>query len=77
RMAIINTDGYISKEDFDTMVRKYLELSNREFDYVGNTVKLNHTSLESYEHKVDYAITGINDKISNPYFVEKVKKIKK
>ena len=77
RMAIINTEGYISREDFDVMVRKYLELSNREFDYVGNTVKISHTSIEAYSKKIDYAIMGVNDKINNPYFVERVKKIKK
>ena len=77
KMVIINTDKYISKEDFDRLVRYYLELSNRDFDYAGSTVKINHTSLDSFANKVDYAIVGANDKISNPYFVERMKKIKK
>ena len=76
KMAIIES-GYIEQEQFNDLVRHYLELSYYDFDLSGNTIKTSHTSLETYEEIMDYAISGTNSKVTNVYFKDKMKRIKK
>lgn len=76
RIAVINHEGEFTKEEFNNLVRHYLELSYIETIKDNSVVRPYHTTIETYEKVLDYAINGANPSKVNPYIKKKIKGVK-
>ncbi len=76
RIAVIESDKKPTIDEFNEYVRHYLELSTMELLEDPTVVRTFHTTLDTYKLTIDYAITGNNEKIINPYYKKRMKGIK-
>jgi hypothetical protein len=76
KIAIIDANREITKDEFTDMVQYYLQLSYRETISEKTVVRTYHTTIDKYSHDINYAITGNDENIVPTYFKGKVKALK-
>ena len=76
KIAIIDANREITKEEFIDMVQYYLQLSHKETLTEKTVVRTYHTTADKYMRDINYAITGEDEKNIHPYFKGKIRQLR-
>ena len=76
KIAVIDANREITKDEFKKMVKYYLELSYKETLEEKSVIRCYHTTIDKYINDIHYTLTGENEKIIHPYFKSKIKTLK-
>lgn len=76
KMAIFESEKEITRERFVELIKYYLQLSYADGLEEKTLIRSNHTTIDTYNKIIDYAIVGANNGLSNEYFMGKVRRLK-
>lgn len=76
KIAIIDREDEITKEDFISLVRYYLQLSHLQINDDKSVIRCGHTSFETFKNVIQYSVVGVCENMTNEIFKKKIKGLK-
>ena len=73
----MHSDRKLFKDDFDLIIKYYLELSDEEFDNSVGTMRVNFQDLVDYKIMLNYIIYNREEELVQDNFRGKVRKLRK
>ena len=76
KMVFMHSDRKLFKDDFDLIIKYYLELSDEEFDNSVGTMRVNFQDLVDYKIMLNYIIYNREEELVQDNFRGKVRKLR-
>ena len=76
KMVFMHSDRKLYKDDFNLIIKYYLELSDIEFDNSIGTMRINSQDLVDYKMMLNYIVYNREEELVQDSFKVKVRKLR-